>query len=150
MKPCLLRQIHLILYGTYSTIDHSERPEKVIDEYSRILKPNGVLLLVAENPLCLSYPVTKIQSLVKKHVPFIAYLHSRILRVCLKAELEVIDHFKTNVHLPTFIVYPLEKRGMLERINRGRSTLWNFCKKYSVVIARKKSPMNSMGENESG
>mgnify|MGYP000368561256 CR=1 FL=1 len=51
-----------------STIDHSERPEKVIDEYSRILKPNGVLLLVAENPLCLSYPVTKIQSLVKKRV----------------------------------------------------------------------------------
>jgi SAM-dependent methyltransferase len=120
-----------------STIDHCNYPEKAINEYCRTLKSNGILLLVAENPFCFSYPVTKIQSFFGLHVPFKGFLPSRIKRGCRKAGLEIVDHFKTNVHLPTFIVYSLERKGLLEKINRGRDVFWNLCKKYFVTIARK-------------
>ena len=120
-----------------STIDHCKYPENVISEYNRILKPNGILLLIAENPFCLSYPVTKIQSFLKYHVPFKGFSPSRIIRACGRAGLEVIDHFKTNVHLPRFIVYPLERKGLLEGINCGRNVLWDCCKKYFVTLSRK-------------
>ena len=120
-----------------STIDHSDNPEQAIKEYGRVLKPGGVLLMAAENPFCFSYPVTKLQSFLKLHVPFKGYLPSRMIRACRDGDLQVIDSFKTNVHLPTFIVYPLERSGRLEGINRGRNFFWNLCKKYFVVLARK-------------
>jgi hypothetical protein len=64
-------------------------------------------------------------------------LPSRIIRACRRSGFEVVDHFKTNVHLPTFIVYPLERRGFLEGINRGRNAFWSLCKKYFVTLSRK-------------
>ncbi len=118
-----------------STIDHFDHPEKVIREYKRVLKSGGILLLIAENPFCLSYPVTKLQSFLNLHVPFKGYSSLRILRACQEAGLQVIDHFKTNIHLPTFIVYFLERNGRLEGINQGRNFFWNFCKKYFVVLS---------------
>ena len=120
-----------------STIDHYENPEKAIHEYYHTLKPGGVLLLVVENPFCISYPITKLQSFFGRHVPFKTFLPSRILNICKKAGFEITDSLKTNVHLPTFIVYPLEKGGLLEKINRGQNFFWQFCKKYFVVLARK-------------
>ena len=120
-----------------STIDHCKYPEQAIREYHRILKPHGILLLVAENPFCFSYPVTKIQSFFKCHVPFKGFLPSRIIRACRRSGFEVVDHFKTNVHLPTFIVYPLERKGLLEKINCGRNVFWSLCKKYFVTLSRK-------------
>jgi SAM-dependent methyltransferase len=120
-----------------STIDHFGDPEKVLKEYNRVLKPGGVLLMISENPFCLSYPVTKLQSFVGLHVPFKGFLPARMLRACREGGLQVIDNFKTNVHLPAFIVYPLERNGRLEEINQGRNIFWDLCKKYFVVLARK-------------
>jgi len=121
-----------------STIDHHENPQKVIQEYYQALKPGGVMLLVVENPFCFSYPITKLQSFFGLHVPFKTFLPSWILNICKKAGFEIADSLKTNVHLPTFIVYPLEKRGVLEKINREQNLFWQFYKKYFVVLARKK------------
>ena len=120
-----------------STIDHFKNPEKAIQEYYNALKPKGVMLLVVENPFCISYPITKLQSFFGHHVPFKTFLPSQILRICKKTGFEISDSLKTNVHLPTFIVYPLEKRGLIEKINREQNFFWQFCKKYFVVLARK-------------
>lgn len=120
-----------------STIDHFESPEKAIAEYHLALKPGGVLLLVVENPFCFSYPITKLQSFLGQHVPFKTFFPSRILKICKNTGFEIIDALKTNVHLPTTIVYPLEKRGLLEKINRNQNFFWQLCKKYFVVLARK-------------
>ena len=120
-----------------STIDHSEHPRSVLNEYYRVLKVGGVLLLIVENLLCFSFPITKIQSYLGFHVPFNGYLLSKVMKDCQLAGFEIVDHFKTNVHLPRFIVYPLEKKDLLEDINRGRNVLWDLCKKYSVILCRK-------------
>lgn len=120
-----------------STIDHFKNPEKVIQEYYYTLKPGGVLLLVVENPFCVSYPITKIQSFFGRHVPFKTFLPSNIRRICNRSGFEIAGSLKTNIHLPRFIVYPLEKRGLAEKINQGQNFFWQFCKKYFVVLARK-------------
>lgn len=120
-----------------STIDHFDCPERVVEEYFYVLGQGGVLLLVAENPFCLSYPVTKIQSFLNLHVPFKGFLPSRLSKAVRRSGFQIVDRFMTNIHLPTVIVYLLERKGVFEDINRGRNFFWNFCKKYFVVLARK-------------
>lgn len=120
-----------------STIDHIEHPEKALKGYYNVLSPGGGLLLVVENPFCFSYPVTKFQSFFGHHVPFKTFLPSRILKICRETGFEITNFLKTNIHLPTFIVYPLEKRGLVEKINRNQNIFWQFCKKYFVILARK-------------
>jgi len=120
-----------------STIDHCKHPEMVLAEYNRVLKSGGILLLVVENLLCFSFPVTKMQSFLGLHVPFNGYLSSKVIQACQMTGFQIVDHFKTKVHLPKFIVYPLEKKRLLEGINQGRNFLWDLCKKYSVILCRK-------------
>lgn len=120
-----------------STIDHCDHPENVLRQYQRVLRSGGILLLVAENPLCLSYPITKLQSYFKMHVPFRGFLPSRMIRACRENGLNVVSSFKTNIHLPTCIVYFLERKGRMEEINRGNSLYWGFFKKYLVILCRK-------------
>ena len=120
-----------------STIDHCDHPEMALAEYNRVLKSGGILLLVVENLLCFSFPATKIQSYLGFHVPFKGYLSSRVIQTCKLAGFQIVDHFKTNIHLPRFVVYSLEKKGLLEGINQGRNFLWDLCKKYSVILCRK-------------
>jgi SAM-dependent methyltransferase len=120
-----------------STIDHFDEPEHAIKEYCRILKPQGVVLIVADNPFYLGFPVLQMQSFFKLHVPFKAFPPSRIRRACEGAGLRVVRSFYTYLHLPAFIAYFLEERRLLDRINQGRSILWNIGKKYVVVLAQK-------------
>ncbi|RJP65261.1 MAG: class I SAM-dependent methyltransferase [Candidatus Abyssobacteria bacterium SURF_17] len=120
-----------------STIDHCDHPENVLREYQRVLRPGGILLLIVENPFCLSFPVTKLQSYLKLHVPFKGFSPSRMVRACRANGLTVVSRFKTNIHLPTFVVYYLERKGELEEINQGNSLFWDSCKKYFVLLCRK-------------
>jgi len=120
-----------------STIDHFNNPEKVIKEYYQALTPGGALLLVFENPFCVSYPITKVQSLIRRHVPFKTFLPHTILKICKRTGFKIIHSLKTNIHLPTIVTYPLEKRGTLEKINREQNFFWQFFKKYFVILARK-------------
>jgi len=120
-----------------STIDHCDAPEQTVVEYHRCLKRGGVLLLIVENPFCLSFPATKLQSYVGLHVPFRAPPPWRVIRWCRDAGLQVVDTFKTNLHLPATLVYYLERRDRVEAINRGRHPLWSLCKKYFVALCVK-------------
>lgn len=120
-----------------STIDHFDEPEQAIQEYRRILKPRGVVLIVADNPFYLGFPVLKMQSFFNLHVPFKAIAPFRIRRACEAAGFRVVRSFYTYLHLPAFIVYFLEESNLLDTINQGRNVLWNILKKYAVVVAWK-------------
>lgn len=120
-----------------STLDHCRTPELAVGEYFRVLRHGGNLLLVTENPFCVSFPITRLQALLGLHVPFTAFLPSRVAAMCTSAGFHIVDTFRTNIHLPTWIVYPLERRGKLESLNRGRGRFWNLCKKYVVFLAHK-------------
>jgi len=128
-------------------LEHVIKPEAVLEEISRVLKPNGILFLTVPNKFCLfethgiQIYQKQINNLLGIGIPFFSlapnFLRRRLERARIYSEAEVISLLRNHCFEPFIIEYLMPSLDILRQTPLTKAIRRVFLSLNKVPIIRK-------------